>query len=252
MSHPGFRGPSDVHDECWELLPWLANERLGARETARVEVHLRDCAACRDELRLQERLRQAIREQDAVVLAPQTSLQKLMQRIDAAEKTDDELDAAHSVPEAEPQRRWRPDRAGWLAVAAGVQGVAIAALLSTLWYQSREALNAPRFRTETSSQPMPQGAVIRVVFAERATLDDVNQMLRSIDAQIIAGPSEAGVYTLGLTVRHDAASGASRGSNGDTPGDDGTNARVDAALVRLRANDQVVFSEAAVARAEQQ
>ena len=71
MSHPGFRGPSDIHDECWELLPWLANERLGPRETARVEVHLRDCAACREELQMQQRLRQAIREQDAVVLAPQ-------------------------------------------------------------------------------------------------------------------------------------------------------------------------------------
>jgi Putative zinc-finger len=251
MSHPGFRGPSDVHDECWELLPWLANERLGARETARVEVHLRECAACRDELQLQQRLRKAIREQDAVVLAPQTSLQKLMQRIDAAEATNDELDAAHSVPQAAAlPRRWRPDRAGWLAVAAGVQGVAIAALLSALWWQSNEVLNAPRYKTETSIQPVPQGAVIRVVFAERATLDDVKQMLRSIDAQIIAGPSEAGVYTLGLTARHDAGV-AAPGSRDDATGD-GTSARVDAALARLRANDKVVFSEAAVARTEQQ
>lgn len=252
MSHPGFRGPSDVHDECWELLPWLANERLGPREAARIEVHLRDCEACRDELQMQQRLRQAIREQDAVVLAPQTSLQKLMQRIDAAEITDEELDAAHSAPpQAAVLSRWRPDRAGWLAVAAGVQGVAIAALLSALWWQSHEALNAPRFVTQSSPQPLPQGAVIRVVFAEHATLDDVNQMLRSIDAQIIAGPSEAGVYTLGLTERHDPGT-ARPGSNDASPGDGGTRARVGAALARLHASDKVVFSEAAVARTEPQ
>ena len=40
--------------------------------------------------------------------------------------------------------------------------------------------------------------MIRVVFAGNTALDDVNQVLRSISAQVVAGPSEAGVYTLGL------------------------------------------------------
>ena len=242
MSYAGFHGPPDVHDECWELLPWLANERLGAREAARIEVHLRDCSACREELLVQQQLRLAIREHDAaVVLAPQTSLQKLMQRIDAAEEAGDELDAARTAAPPPPPR-WRPTRSGWLAIAAGVQGIAIAALLSALWFQSRDELTAPRFATLTSSQPMPRGAVIRVVFAEGVTLDNMNGMLRSIDAQIVAGPSEAGVYTLGLNAREHAA-----GDPAET-----SDARRDAALARLRANEDVVFAEAAVARAEEQ
>lgn len=230
MNHTGSR----IHDECWEQLPWLVNERLGARETARLEVHLRECAACREELAAQQRLRQAIRENDAIVLAPQTSLQKLMQRIDASEAASEELDAARS---AAPQkhRRWRPSRTGWLAIAAGIQGVAIAALLSMLW------LTAPRFATLSSSQPLPQGAVIRVVFAEGTVLDEVNRVLRSIDAQIVAGPSEAGVYTLGLGY-NDAAHDSDAQSA----------SRLDAALSRLRANEGVVFAEAAVARTEAQ
>jgi hypothetical protein len=240
MSYAGFRGPPDAHDECWELLPWLANERLGARETARIEVHLRDCAACREELQVQQQLRQAIREHDAIVLAPQTSLQKLMQRIDAAEEAVDELDAAKSAA-APQQPRARSGRVGWLAIAAGVQGIAIAGLLSALWLQPREELTAPRFATLTSSQPVPHGAVIRVVFAQDVTLDDVNGMLRSIDAQIIAGPSEAGVYTLGLTESQD------RGNAGQS-----STARLDTALAQLRASESVVFSEAAEARAEEQ
>jgi Putative zinc-finger len=244
MSHAGFRGPSDVHNECWELLPWLANERLSNRETARVEVHLRECAACREELAVQHQLRQAIRGHDAVVLAPQTSLQKLMQRIDHGQETDDALDAARSVAAPVPKSRSWAHRPGWLAIAAGVQGVAIAALLSALWWQSHEALNAPRFTTLTSSQPVTHGAVIRVVFADNVTLDDVNGMLRSIDAQIIAGPSEAGVYTLGLTVRSGTAQSSPDGAQAGN--------RLEAALAHLRASDHVVFSEAAVAQAQQQ
>jgi hypothetical protein len=242
MSHAGFRGPSDVHNECWELLPWLANERLSPRETARVEVHLRECAACREEFAVQQQLRQAIRGHDAVVLAPQTSLQKLMQRIDQGAATDEALDAARSVAEPAPKSRsWSP-RPGWLAIAAGVQGIAIAALLSALWWQSHEALNAPRFITQSSTRPVTHGAVIRVVFADKVTLDDVNSMLRAIDAQIVAGPSEAGVYTLGLTVRPGAASA----SDGARPG-----TRLEAALTQLREGDRVVFAEAAVAQVEQ-
>jgi hypothetical protein len=243
MSHAGFRGPSDVHNECWELLPWLANERLSPRETARVEVHLRECAACREELAVQHQLRQAIRGHDAIVLAPQTSLQKLMQRIDQGEETDDALDAARSVAAPAPKSRSSTSRPQWLAVAAGVQGVAIAALLSALWWQSHEALNAPRFTTQTSTQRVTHGAVIRVVFADNVALDDVNSMLRSIDAQIVAGPSEAGVYTLGLTAHRGIVQGSSDDAKGGTS--------IESALAHLRESDDVVFAEAAVAQVEQ-
>jgi hypothetical protein len=57
----------------------------------------------------------------------------------------------------------------------------------------------------------------------------MNRVLRSIDAQIIAGPSEAGVYTLGL-----ATSGADKST-------------VEKAIAQLRADDRVMFAEPAVA-----
>jgi hypothetical protein len=37
---------------------------------------------------------------------------------------------------------------------------------------------------------------VRVVFAPDATLSKVNELLRQVEANILAGPSEAGVYTL--------------------------------------------------------
>ena len=70
-----------------------------------------------------------------------------------------------------------------------------------------------------------------------------------VDIVIIAGPSEAGVYTLGLTPRQDAEA-AGPGSN--DAANDATDARLDTALTRLHASENVVFSEAAVARPAQQ
>ena len=36
-------GPLGAHGECWNLLPWIANESASAKDVARVEAHLRDC-----------------------------------------------------------------------------------------------------------------------------------------------------------------------------------------------------------------
>jgi anti-sigma factor RsiW len=223
MKRSGFAGSTDAHQECWELLPWLANERAAAKDVTRVQEHLRDCRECQDELELQRRLRDAIRTADAVVLAPQTSLQKLMQRIDAG--------LPHSEPTAvrSPPRRAHIRWSRWLPIAAGVQGIVIAALIGTLWLESRAKVTAPRFTTLTSHAVLARGPVIRVVFADGVALDEVKEILHSIDAQIVAGPSEAGVYTLGLS---------------------SSTGRVESALAQLRADRRIVFSESALARGE--
>ena len=83
-------GPLGAHGECWNLLPWIANESAAAKDTARVEEHLRGCRECQEELEFQRQLREAIRSEEAIVLAPQTSLNKLMQRIDSVDVDDDD------------------------------------------------------------------------------------------------------------------------------------------------------------------
>lgn len=232
MTHSDHNGPAGgplgAHGECWNLLPWIANESAAAKEVARVEAHLRDCRECQEELEFQRQVRNAIRSEEAVVLAPQTSLQKLMQRIDTVADMEDDAGIAPIEPVATPRRepaRW----SRWLPIAAAVQGIAITGLLAALWSQSRETLTAPRFTTLTTQAAIARGPVIRVVFAGNVALDDMNRVLRSIDAQIIAGPSEAGVYTLGLAA--------------DTAGNSG----VDKAIAQLRADSRVMFAEPAVA-----
>ena len=235
MTHSPHTGPLGAHGECWNLLPWIANESAAAKDIAQVEAHLRECRECQEELEFQRQLRNAIRAEDAIVLAPQTSLQKLMQRIDTVEDLDDdELEAAPaaSVTPIAAARREPARWSRWLPIAAAVQGVAIAGLLAALWTQSQshDDLTTGRYGTLTTpTATVTRGPVIRVVFTGDVALEDVNRALRAIDAQIIAGPSEAGVYTLGL-----AAGAADK-------------ADVEKAIAQLRADDHVMFAERAVA-----
>ncbi len=228
-SNGSVGGPRGAHGECWNLLPWIANESAAAKDMARVEEHLRDCRECQQELSFQRQLREAIRCEEAIVLAPQTSLQKLMQRIDSVADLDDEHEVAPVAAEPVAARR-EPARLRWLPIAAAVQGIAIAGLLAALWLQSRDELTAGRYSVLTTpTAAVARGPVIRVVFGGNVALDEMNRVLRSIDAQIIAGPSEAGVYTLGL------ASGAADKSG------------VEKAIAQLRADGRVMFAEPAVA-----
>lgn len=228
-SNGSVGGPLGAHGECWNLLPWIANESAAAKDMARVEEHLRDCRECQEELSFQRQLREAIRSEEAIVLAPQTSLHKLMQRIDSVADVDDEHEVAPAAAEPVGARR-EPARLRWLPIAAAVQGIAIAGLLAALWSQSRDELAAGRYSVLTTpTAAVAGGPVIRVVFGGNVALEDMNRVLRSIDAQIIAGPSEAGVYTLGL------ASGAADKSG------------VEKAIAQLRADGRVMFAEPAVA-----
>ena len=108
MTHSDHNnGLLGAHGECWNLLPWIANESAAAKDVARVEAHLRDCRECQEELEFQRRVRNAIRAEDAVVLAPQTSLQKLMQRIDTVADMDDEHEAAPAASVETVDERYR-------------------------------------------------------------------------------------------------------------------------------------------------
>ena len=40
------------HRECWDQIPWLANESIDPRDHARIEPHLSACHECRQELDL--------------------------------------------------------------------------------------------------------------------------------------------------------------------------------------------------------
>jgi hypothetical protein len=113
--------------------------------------------------------------------------------------------------------------------AVAAQGLLIAVLFGALWWQVGKSITEPRFATLTSAPDViPQGPAIRVVFATNVEVREVNELLQALNAQVVAGPGQAGVYTLVL-------------APGLTPHGD-----VSTVLSSLRADARVVFAEPAV------
>ncbi|HEY0680926.1 MAG TPA: zf-HC2 domain-containing protein [Steroidobacter sp.] len=166
------------HEQCWELIPWVVNGRASDVDQREVLAHAENCSECRDELERHRALYNQMRGTDDVIAAPNASWQKLLAQLDqqpAAEK---------------PARIKRP----WLVAAIWIQLIAIAALTGALFRSA--APPQPEYTTLASPQASDRQAAVRVVFAPNAQLQNINQMLRAVECDIVAGPSEAGVYTL--------------------------------------------------------
>jgi anti-sigma factor RsiW len=175
------------HEQCWELIPWVVNGRASDVEERSVLAHAEECSECREELARHRELHKHMRGNDDVIAAPNASLQKLLGQIDA-----------QATPEvAKTYRIKRP----WLVAALWLQLVAIATLAGALFRSA--APPEPEYMTLSTPEIQDRRAAVRVVFAPDASLNQINQLLRSVECDIVAGPSEAGVYTLAAAANQD-------------------------------------------------
>lgn len=193
------------HEHCWELIPWVVNGRATDVEQRAVLAHAETCAECREELQRHRAIQSQMRGSDDVIAAPNASWQKLLTQIDA-----------QPPPELSESRK---PRRPWLIAAVWLQMVAIAALASALFISVRQ----PEYKTLSTAAPEATDprAAVRVVFAPDASVDKVNELLRQVEGNIVAGPSEAGVYTLSAPGGKD----------------------VQQLIVSLRAHPEVLFAE---------
>lgn len=173
------RSPSN-HEHCWELIPWVVNGRASDADERTVLAHVDDCVECREELNRHRELHKHMRGTDDVIAAPNASWQKLLGQIEAES----------AAPVVKAYRIKRP----WLVAALWLQLVAIASLAGALFRSS--APPEPAYATLSTPETLDRRAAVRVVFAPDASLERINQLLRSVECDIISGPSEAGVYTL--------------------------------------------------------
>jgi hypothetical protein len=213
------------HARCWQLIPWCVNGTLSGDEMSGVEKHLAACVECATELELQRALQAQLRDGDAVLMAPQSAWQKMSERLDSE---DEALARGHFKIGAQGAGMWR-----W-AVAA--QALLIVGLTTVVWQQARvpdssaapsAAMLQPRYETLTSQPEFAIKGAVRVVFRQDVTLTEVNTLLRELAMQIVAGPSEASVYTLALPSR-------TTSDNSEQPA---------AVLKSLRGDARVVFAE---------
>ncbi len=214
--------PITEHQDIWEMLPWLVNERLSDPDRQRAEAHLRQCDVCRSEFTAQRRIQQVMAADSGVEQMPLAGLNRLRRRIENLDTTNFAHDLATDAPRATTAgaARWAA-RTG--SIAAGVAGVAIAlGLLGVrLWNSATRRSEPARYHTVTTAAPQPANAAIRAVFAPTVTMAELTAMLDGAQLRIVAGPTEAGVYTL-----------AQSGSQS-----------VDWSLRRLRGEEGVRFAE---------
>lgn len=175
-----MRRPHSNHEHCWELIPWVVNGRANDAEERAVLGHVESCMECREELARHRELHRHMRGTDDVIPAPNASWQKLLGQID--------VQPAPAL--AKGYRIKRP----WLVAALWIQLVAIATLAGALFRSA--APPEPAYSTLSTAEVSERPAAVRVVFAPEASLNQINQLLRRVECDIVAGPSEAGVYTL--------------------------------------------------------
>lgn len=222
---------TDVCDsEAARLLPWFATGRLDADDVARVQAHLATCAVCRTDLVAQRRWCDLMQPDEKVEYSPQPSLQKLMSRIDELDREIAPV-AGPFVParDAGPAGTavW-PSLPRWLAAAVVVQAIGLGLLGSQLWQHAGTGRANAEYATLSSIEgPAGSAPHLRVVFRPETTIGGVATLLGAVRADIVAGPTEAGAYTLALR------------SAADAP------ASIDTSLARLRADPHVLFAEPA-------
>lgn len=213
--------------EAARLLPWLVNGRLAEAEAERVTQHVQQCAICRADLAEQRSLRAMLKADGRVEYAPQAALARMLARIDESAR------GAAPGPGRGPTGR-DPDRARrrlgvtrWLIAAVIVQAVGLGVLGSAYLLRVGADRGEPRYQTLSAPAPAATGPRIRAVFTASMTVGELTQLLAARHLLVVAGPSDAGVFTLGVM---DAAAGSER---------------LETLLAALRADPRVLFAEPA-------
>jgi hypothetical protein len=219
--------------EAARLLPWYITGRLSPADSERVGRHIEHCAVCREDLADQRALRTRMKADSSVELAPQSGLAATLARIDelgrelapagdaarppaAAQVTATPFDQA-ARRAAQPLRR-QQRVTQWLAAAAVVQAIGLALVgRALLQSPASTAVDKPAANYQTLSMPEPAapGGQIRAVFARTMSIDALHGLLRSQHLVIVGGPTEAGVFTLGLDAGAAGPESALRGLRAD-------------------------------------
>lgn len=174
----------DEHAAVQALLPWYARGQLDDAETAQVQQHLLQCAACRQELAAEQPMQTLLSV--AGTPAPVGDVEASLARMHA-------LMTPAAAPRATP--RWMP----W---ALGLQGAAVAVLLGVLVI-TRPA--EPVYQGLSAAGTAPVAADALVMFKPGTSEQAVRELLQAEQAGVVAGPTETGAWLLRVDARGLAA-----------------------------------------------
>ena len=183
----------DVDKEIGQLLSWYVNGTLTGAERDRVEAALRDDARATALLEWEKSLREAVKSDPSLEIAEDRGLAQVMQRIRAEAK-----------PAAAVAKRTRASSSAtsrvleWfrlspaLALACGVVAVQFGIIVHMQQTRGEESAYSG-LRTIGGKKTE---SFVRVTFKPESTETDLRTLLRSLEAEIVSGPSQLGDYYL--------------------------------------------------------
>ncbi|TKC91499.1 hypothetical protein FAZ69_03310 [Trinickia terrae] len=184
--------PVDVertHLHAWEMLPWLVNGTLPEAERAQVEAHLAGCESCREELARQRGLFSQMNAKEIEGPSADQGVARLLLQID--ERPRQAAPAASGA---------RAPRNRWAAIAYGLAALLVLETggVAVLSSQSDAGSHASAvYRTLSLPDSTASRATIRLVVDPAMTAGGLQALLVPLHLQIVAGPTENGVYSLG-------------------------------------------------------
>ncbi len=183
-----MNAPESVsHEQAAELLPWLVNDSLDDREKETVLEHARSCVICRRDLDDLEQLRDSIARTANSTPIAAADMRNINGRIDAVIDRQNRGRVLISRLGEVFESPWR--------IAFAAQTVLLVVLASLLlWPGPRDA----EFTTLTQPQDLPDGHYVRAVFSPEFSQSELSILLDEFQLTIVDGPSNRGVYTLGV------------------------------------------------------
>ena len=180
---------SQTHDEAQKKLPWLVNGRLTEEERRAVEDHVHTCPDCQATVRELREMRHTVQTMFAIAVRPSPwRWQRVLQRIASPEtplQNGGPLVPAHAG-------RWRP----WMHICMGfVLGVILTGLMA-IAFRNRSTTVYRTLSGPQAEQAEMRRLTLRIAFQPDATAAEIRNLLRTVHARIVDGPSATGWYTV--------------------------------------------------------
>lgn len=170
-------------------LPWMANGTLSGEARTSAEAAVDANADIKAALDWELAMRDAVKHETAEWIAPPAALDKVMARIGRPAVKVQEAAAPNFFARIAEAFRFTPRFAMACAVVVvqfGVIGYLVASRDSAVSFS--ETRSTQHFNHSTK--------FIRVMFAAKSTEGDLRELLRNVNAEIVAGPSQLGDYYL--------------------------------------------------------
>lgn len=206
------------HQEAWELLPWYVTHTLEPVEQEQVEAHVRQCKACSRELQAQRSLASFVHHSTAPSVPPTAALEKVMARIEAFEQASTTTAAGANKASVSAFRQRvsqiKRDLTTRLGIVSNGTRWLFAAQTAVIFFLvSVILLDAFPSRVPTTGYETLSNAAssrhdsnqFRVLFTDNSRAKDIRETLRSIQGEIVQGPSGMGVYTVAVPAQHEVS-----------------------------------------------